>query len=285
MKTKSILFAILFSLLIFKGRSQITLAHTYSTGVMGGNYLFNVIKLSHSGYKYVNPRVSASPWNITLYNMDHTVFKVLPVPTFTANQDYYMISETLFNSNPADVEFLLMQTMSSSVPSPQRATVFDETGAVLFSRDSVWLAGQGQFPVASSAFPYTSTGVKLLLANRYSDRVFVYSLPGELPCSECTDGKISGLYTPSSGGGATTLAFPNPSNNEIKIEYKLPTDNPKAKISFYTIDGKELKIVDIDNHIDYITVTKESLGAASGMYMYKIYNSSKIISTGKVIFE
>lgn len=80
------------------------------------------------------------------------------------------------------------------------------------------------------------------------------------------------------------IAFPNPSDNEIKINYTLPTGS-KAKITFYKEDGKELRTFDIDDHINYITVDKEMLGVQNGLYLFKIYSGSKSISDGKIIIK
>ncbi len=280
MKLKIKLLTLVFTFVFLKGKSQITLDNTYTTTITQNNY-FNIVKLSNSGYKYVNPDFANN--NITLYNLNHTIFKTLIVPTFTAgSQSFYHISETLFNTNPNDVEFIIRQNPTTPIYNV-KILVVNENGTVLFSKDSADLSGAhwlGNTPVS-----YTPSGPKMLLYHRYSTKVFVYTLPGNLVCSDCTNGTITGIPQSGKDPQSNSTAFPNPSKDEIKIKYVLPANSSNAKISFYSIDGKELKTFTIDNHIDYMTIDKEALGGATGIYLYKIYNDAGLISSDKIIFE
>ena len=271
---KTLILMIAFLLVFWNAKSQITLGNTFSTGV-NNNFYFSLVKLSTSGYKYLNPNYSTN--TITLYNLNNTVFKTITFPPGLTPSCHY-ISETLFNTDPSDVELIIRYQSSGG----SKILIINEFGTILFSRDSVDFAGyqnQLQTPIS-----YTPSGVKLLLYNRYTDNVSVYNLPGSLVCNDYTDGAITGKIDNNYNQPVISV-FPNPSIDEIKISYELPSGSPKAYISFYTIEGKELRTYEIDNHINFITINKEALGVLPGIYLYKIFNSAKVISSEKIIFE
>lgn len=277
MKSKTILLTIVFVLFLLKSESQITLDNTYTTGIVN-NINFTIVKLSSSGYKYVSPNQTAK--TITLYNLNHTIFKTIIIPASITNfWSFHFISETLFNTNTSDVECFVRENTPKT-----KCYVIDETGAIIFSKDSADFTNNVyNIPPWLS---YSTGGVKMILHSTVNDKVFIYNLPGNLVCNDCTSGVISSVTELSNSGNPTnSISYPNPSSNEIKIKYALPQDNPKAKISFYSLDGKELKTFDIDNHIDFMTIDKATLGASSGMYLYKIYNTSELIATDKIVFD
>ena len=79
--------------------------------------------------------------------------------------------------------------------------------------------------------------------------------------------------------------FPNPSDNEIKINFDLPNIEESLKITFFSIDGKEIKTLEIDKYIETLVINKEDLGVNNGIFFYKISTPNQIISNGKIIFN
>jgi hypothetical protein len=267
--------ALLLLILCFSIKGQISLDNTYTANNNAG---FTLVKLSNSGYKYVVPNYPAN--SVVLYNLNHTIFKTLTLPTFTGSGESCLyISETLFNTNSSDVEYLLRQFTYNLYTT---IVVANEFGTVLFSKDSVDLAG-GDL-LSTNPVRYTPSGVKLMLFHGFNNKAFVYNLPGNLVCETCREDLPMSLKNSYTDINCNVRAFPNPSDNEVKINYTLPSGS-KAKITFYKEDGKELKTFDIDDHINYLTINKETLGGQTGLYLFKIYNGSKTISDGKIIIK
>jgi len=261
------------------GHSQISVDTTFSINNGGSTVLnirFSMVKLSNSGYKYVIPDLLNN--KITLYNLNHSVFKTLNLPITSTNIYFYDISEDLFDTNPTTVEYLIYYYSTNKI------VIADESGTILLSKDSAQLGGY-MFD-HSQHIVWTPTGVKLLLASSVLAKVYSYNLPGNIVCSDCTNGQITSIMQSSGDNNAEqSLPYPNPTSNSLKIKYTLPKDIQKAKISFYNTQGKELKTMDIDNNFNDITVDKGTLGVTSGIYFYKIYTADKVLSTNKIIFE
>ena len=270
MKQITLLLLLTFCLTV---KGQISLEYTYTSTYP---WELTIIKLSNSGYKYVLPNYASN--SVVLYDLNHTIFKTLTLPTFNMGQTCLYISETLFNTDPSDVEYLLKHYNYSNYVT---VIVGNECGTILFSKDSVELGYD--YYTNDGAVRYTPSGVKLLLYSPFNNNSYVYNLPGNLVCETCSEDLPMSINNSSMYDG-NVIAFPNPSDNEIKINYTLPTGS-KAKITFYKEDGKELRTFDIDDHINYITVDKEMLGVQNGLYLFKIYSGSKSISDGKIIIK
>jgi hypothetical protein len=63
---------------------------------------------------------------------------------------------------------------------------------------------------------YTPSGVKLLLYSPFNNNSYVYNLPGNLVCETCSEDLPMSINNSSMYDG-NVIAFPNPSDNEIKI--------------------------------------------------------------------
>ena len=169
--------------------AQITLENIYPTGSIINKDYIRLVKLSSSGYKYAENSDSV----LTLYNLNHTVFRTIPIPpcpyglissSGVVVRTYY-ISEELFNTNPVDIEYLLFYTDPATIG---HVIVYNETGTVLFSKDTVSFAGSTTGYLNEDFISYTPSGCKMIMSHRYSGAAFVYSLPGFLPCHDCTGG-------------------------------------------------------------------------------------------------
>ncbi|MEP7235364.1 MAG: T9SS type A sorting domain-containing protein, partial [Ignavibacteriota bacterium] len=111
----------------------------------------------------------------------------------------------------------------------------------------------------------TQFGTKLILLDSLNQAA-VFSLPGKLPGSTTK----SSVDPPSivSGNPLPTSAYPNPSNGQMRISYKLPLGVTTGELVIYTADGVEVKRLKVGEGFNDILVTKSDL--SSGSYFYKL---------------
>jgi len=276
---KKLLTSTLLSCFVFCASGQITYEATYPTGAAFVDEL-NIVKLTSSGYKYVVSDTN----NVKIYNLNHSIFQIIPIPyngpygSIYAVSVFY-VSEELFNTNPADIEFLLLfRTSSNSI---QHIYVFDEFGNILFAKDSVGLGGYSG--IEQNAIVYTTGGVKLLLSRQagQGSQAYVYSLPGILPCNDCTNGVITGLAN-DDGNQINKLPnpYPNPTDNSTTIPYTLPEGESTGEIVFYDAAGKEIKRFKVDKTFSQIIISSADL--APGTLYYHL-QTAKNTSEGKTL--
>ena len=273
MKTR---FTIFFFLTSFLLSSQITLDQAYTIPNNNNtNTLFSMVKLSTSGYKYVVPQLQTN--KIYLYNLNHTLFKTLNLATTQSTSIwFYDISEDLFDNNPSTVEYLLFEFNTNKV------IIGNENGTVLISRDTTLLAGGMD---ASTHIKFTPSGLKLLLASSTNNCVYSFNLPGQLTCNDCMGGIVSRISENNENPASQGFVYPNPTDDQITIEYKLPKNVLEAELILFDLNGKVLKNYKLGSQISKIIFTKSDLNLPSGMYIYKIQNSQQIIQDGKIIIK
>ena len=245
---------IIMLLIIASGSSyaQITLENTYPNSGLA----LHLVKLSSSGYKYVISDTST----ITLFNLNHTVFRSINIPPggYTSVFNICYISEELFNTNPTDIEYFLLYSHSS----PGFAKVFDEAGNLLFFQDSVVMYGSPLGRCYEDFISYTSSGYKMMIAHGLGTVASVYSLPGFLPCNDCTNGVITGMVPNNSNLKEGNISnYPNPAKGQTTIEYELPQGITNGDLVFYTIQGQVIKQFKVTNAFHDIIISTAELDA------------------------
>lgn len=270
---------IAFQLMAVSAGAQIALENTYPSST-GAND-FGLVNLSSSGYKYYKNTAGT----ITLYNLNHTVYRSFSIPSqpFTpmTNIGVRFMSEELFNSNAGDIEYLLVyhDTLNFGLAA-RHVRVYDELGNLLFSRDSVDFMNSTNSVIApSNGIVYTDQGVKMILfKGGINAEVEVYSLPGSLPCNECTGGVISGL-SPTTPGDNTQQhqlpnPYPNPTNSTTTIPYELPAGINTGQLIVYDLLGQEVKRYSVTSAFSTIEIAAGEL--ALGTYSYSLQTSAGI---------
>lgn len=245
--------------------AQIVLENTYPSGGFVQNNL-TIVKLSSSGYKY--SLVDTTNKQLTLYNLNHSVFKTITIPVQSLTSYFVLyISETLFDTDPSDIEYLVFPGISAF-----NLRIFDETGATLFSLDSATLSGYNAWLGYNPIFN-TDSGTKMMLIANDGNRV--YSLPGTLQASSTTTDNynLNKLNKTS-----LSYPYPNPSNNFTTIDYKLPEGINHGEIVIYNIQGKEIKRYKVDKTFDHLRISAYELPA--GNYYFNL-RTSRGISEGK----
>jgi len=266
--------SILITIILLSGlfaQAQITLEHTYPTGALPPNYL-SLVKLSSSGYKYVMNNGST----ITLYNLDHTVFRTITIPPLVGwgggTVQIFYISEGLFNTDTSSIAYLLTYVDTNAFNPVVHARVFDQNGNILFSKDSAVAQTGESFYGYAEFISYTPSGFKMIIYDQfeYGTSAYVYSLPGTLPCHDCTNGTITSIAPPITGNGGIAN-YPNPSKGQTTVEYTLPQGITTADLVFYNMAGQELKRYKVTNAFRDILVNTADLDA--GTYYYQIQTS------------
>lgn len=258
-----------------KGVSQITYFGSIPNGVQ-------LCKFS-IGYKYVN--VNVPGLTITFYNLNQTVYKTLALPSHPSFANYVVsyVTDKLFDLDTT-IEYAV--TLSNSSPTSNQTYIYDESGTVLLFKDSAALWQSTYVPAALKNgdciyFDGFATRMKLIYyPTATSTSAILYTLPGGLPCTECSQGVISGI---AEGGGDSQQEaqfYPNPSSNHLKLLYKLPPGAKKAYIKVYDMTGKLVQDMEITNDFDSILLPANY---NNGLYLYSLVVDGTLIKNEKIV--
>lgn len=270
---------ICFTLTTLGVKSQIVLENTYTKSIW-------LDKFHLSGYKYVEFN-NASSAIINIYNTNHTVYKSITIPTpgFTySTRKIGYVSEQLFDLDTL-IEYVVSYLVT--IPNYSKLFIYNELGATVFYRDSA-SAYQDNPPNSSSFYNgevihFNGTWTKMTVVQGVSalTKYEVYSLPGTIPCVECSSGIITGLTpTDEELKKIEPIIYPNPTSGELKLNYKLPLGCTKAKILIFDLNGKQVKEYTITDTFTNILLPE---AFNDGMYLYSIKVNNEIIKTEKII--
>jgi hypothetical protein len=214
--------------------------------------------------------------------LNHTVFRTINIPHLGSSGTVWIsyVSEELFNTNPADIEYFVEFAQPGS--SVQRSRIYDEAGTLLFSKDTtstVQTANNGN----ENFISYTPSGWKMILYNiTYGDNAYVYSLPGFLPCQDCTNGVITSIATENNHPKEGNITnYPNPSSSQTTIEYELPQGTTIADLVFYNMAGQQVKSFKVSNAFHDIIISTTDLEA--GTYYYQLQTAQGFKAGKKMI--
>ena len=266
-------------LLNLTAHAQIVFENTYSNSLPGFGQL-GVVNLSASGYKYMISDTA----QITLYNLNHSVFRTIQIPA--QNDMYYptfrvlYVSEELFNLNPGDIEFMI--TYQSNSTNEYRIRVYNEAGNLEFGRDSFLVQTMLGYGLQQTGIMYTSSGVKMIITHQVTYAAEVYSLPGSLPCNECSGGVISGIQGQTfSETQKIGDPYPNPTNGTTTIPYELPEGVNTGTLIIYDLLGREVKRYTVTGAFSTLEIQSGEL--APGTYQYNLVTSQRIIPGKRIV--
>jgi hypothetical protein len=99
------------------------------------------------------------------------------------------------------------------------------------------------------------------------------------------DGGKGKIEYPAKGQGAMLYQnAPNPFSTETEIGVSLPSDIQNANLIFYTIDGKQLKVLPLSNRGDFsVKVQVSELNNNNGVCMYALMADGKIIDSKRLL--
>lgn len=253
-------------LFLLRADAQITLENTYPVAFNNNTgSSFGLDYYSYLGYKYFYVNNAAN--TITIYNLNHSVNRVITIPAQPTAYSVSYLTTQLFDTDSTDFEYIVE---SGAVTGTK---VYDENGAVLLQADSFFLWDGGyNSPTGKLMQPImnTNNGTKLLLTqiNQLSTKIF--ALPGMLPCPPC--GNLAGPEPPLSAGEdqqqGLSQPYPNPSTGSVHIAYELPEGQNSGEIVFYDVAGNEVKRLRVDRNFQDIILTTSDLSA--GTYYYQL---------------
>ncbi|HOZ87025.1 MAG TPA: T9SS type A sorting domain-containing protein [Bacteroidia bacterium] len=275
-------------LVLFIGNlgAQITFDNSYTSPLA-----ISLDKLQFSGYKYV--KVNIQNLKIELYNINHSLFKTISIPTQTAPiQSVSYVSENLFDTDNL-VEFVV-STYTSSFSGPSQSfkakvQIYKENGTLLFSRDSTSIS-QSNNPIFNNTngiyFDGQNTKMRLqIYAPNFPSTIKteIYTLPGSIPCIECSStGTVSGISSPGNPGQNNPIFYPNPVTDQLKLKYELPKDYKTADINIYDLQGKLIETFKVTDTFDFIYLPSDY---NNGLYLYTLNVDGKAIKTEKIILN
>lgn len=231
---------------------------------------------------------------ITIFNYDGTVFKSIsiPPPNVPYSSYYvYWISETLFDTDSTDIEYVqLIHGTGVGASNPDFVRIYDENSNLLFTKDSVSLGGSriandAALPISSSFQIYMVDTIAYMELQRQpylnNEESFIYTIPGRLDNACCCDqGFATGGVTHGEGSerNYSLSSFPNPASQSVRVFYDLPEGISHGTLIFYDLHGNEVRRFEVSNLLSYILVSTENL--PSGTYVYRIATLNGI-SDGK----
>jgi hypothetical protein len=290
--------SIIISLLIvfgFQLRSQILLENSYSMSNNNFKSTLSLIKLEVSGEKYLLYNIKSK--QLKLYNLDHSVFKIInvpPIPRYSAGNFDSLISvaylsEKLFNNDDL-IEFVVFDdTFYPNIFNSTFASmaIFNEQGSNLFNGDSLMISTNGQrapigYGLLEADFIYnTVSGAKMILFS-FKNNILsqnVYSLPGTLLCEQC--GGPSGLINHNPNINLNNNPYPNPTNEKITIPFHFTNGENSGKIIIYDIYGKSIKEYNVDDTFDKLILDTHEFSA--GTYFYNFITNNGVSYGKKII--
>jgi len=235
-------------------------------------------KLNNNETKYYND--SNSTINATnkllLYNLDGSLYKTIQIPpnpnAILSGIDW--ISQTLFDNDASNIEYLVFYQKDSASFLQYQAKVIREDGTILLDEinaDSYYFIGFGHYVPLIYA---TEKGPKLMLDYTYAYGQYyqtkVFSLPGVIP------NKVEDNYQvpPSS-----LSIYPNPNNGSFFIKIR-GGKSEETVIDLYTLTGSLINTYKSDNNLIHI----EKYGLPEGEYFLN-KRGLGINSTAKMIIK
>lgn len=265
-------------LFLLRADAQITLENTYPVAFNNNTgSSFGLDYYSYFGYKYFYVNNAAN--TITIYNLNHSVNRVITIPAQPTAYSVSYLTTQLFDTDSTDFEYIVE---SGAVTGTK---VYDENGAVLLQADSFFLWDGGyNSPTGKLMQPImnTNNGTKMLLTKIDQLLTKIFALPGMLPCPPCGNLSVS---PPLSAGDSELFQglsepFPNPANGAVRIDYQLPEGTDSGEIVFYDLTGQEVKRVRVDRNFAWIEMDTAEL--AAGTYSYQLLAGGQV-SPGKKI--
>ena len=275
-------------------RGQFVLEHDYDSSSQQLKY----VNFRFNGEKYVRtsfPRTSGGGASsvitpeIDIYNLNHSLWKTIPLAGLPRNPDnatlstsygLLYISDGLFNKDSL-VEFLFTTAeqviINGSSTTRFETYVFNENLELLF-RDSIAGPWYSNLEVPQTYLPIvnTSQGTKMILNGGPSNVARVYGLAGLLT----TVAEPNGSGNSKDDEGFFKL-FPNPSSNQVTVQYQLPADIATAQLVFYDVAGNRVKQFTVDHSFGDLLLSTADL--AAGTYYCRVETAKGSLSGKKMI--
>jgi hypothetical protein len=290
---------VLFVCLLFvfsRVSAQISLISSITTSNAPDPILPYLTKFHMSGYKYVT--VDYANLVIKVYNTNFSLFKTIAFPAtvggVTLNNGNFTVahlSQQLFDLDSLLEYTMNVYTLGSIIKA--KFYVFKENGTQIFFRDSAMtentIAVHDKAIFNQEQLHFNGTGAVLRLQKTpyasgqgFSPTYLFYSLPGSLPCSDCSSGVVTGKQSIAGSETTNAVFYPNPVTDQLKLKYELPKDYKTADIKIYDLQGKLIETFKVTDTFDFIYLPSDY---NNGLYLYSLSVDGKTIKTEKVILN
>lgn len=259
--------------------TSLTLAQYPVLGSTSNWMLSGLTSLSIAGPKFIgwgpNGNVNDASY---IYNLDLTLYRAMPLPPLPAgwafSQPVY-VTEALFDTDPATIEYMVIA--SGSGPAQHDARVYREDGTLLFSAPSSHLQANGW-----SMPPIISTTIagSFMVLHDLNAGTTVYHLPGQLPCNDCSG---MAMATPGDPIAAPANGFnilPNPAIGVAQFTYDRAPEMVDAELLVHAINGAEVMRMPIDG-TGRQTIALDTLPAAS--YLCRIVKAGQLFGAVRLV--
>jgi hypothetical protein len=248
-----------FFLICLNGHSQITEDFVKSFHL----FYFNI---NNSDTKYIEYDLNKidTTNEFSIYNSDGSLFKIIQIPQRYDPTSHIItlewISETLFDNNPSNIEYLVYYGYGTSPSSGYQARIIREDASILLDEMDAVAFGFIAFYSWSPMIYSTNEGSKLMLDYQNSGGYYqtkVFSLPGNIPTP---------VQENLNQSNSRITAFPNPNNGSFYINFQT-VDEECQQIDLYTSSGK------------LINTFKSSGGNPLHFYTYGLSNGMYLLTT------
>lgn len=216
---------------------------------------------------------------INLFNLDHSPFVTVTVPSLMINEGEYRvgyITWALFDCDTSMFEYVVQ-------PAHWRNTfyIYRQDGTLLFKQDSTigpWCVGCFALSYYQQPIYNTPAGAKLLLAKADSvgfyKTIDVYALCGTLPVNAQITDAVSTAHV---------KAFPNPTDLTINFEISPPNNIEKFELVVFDSNGREQNRKSVGPGDDKYSLDVNNL--SSGAYFYSLFSRIQKLESGKFIIS
>lgn len=259
-------------------KAQIIYEHTYPGPQSPSEARPVVINMGGSdGYKYLY--VDYQTNQLRLFNLDHSNFATVTVPTLLTNNSEYRIGYvtwSLFDCDTTMFEYAVLPSIWKNT-----FCIYRQDGSVVFKKDStlaIWCVGCYDRSYEQLPIYNTPVGAKLLLSKSdslgFSKTIDVYSLCGSLPTN---------VSLTNAGSTSHLKVFPNPTDMTVNFEVT-PTNNfEKLELVVFDITGQEIRRETVGQGYRLYTLDVSYL--PSGTYPFSLYSNGQKLDSGKFIIS
>jgi hypothetical protein len=259
-----------FLVISINGLAQITLDFQTNHSL----FYFNLNSNETKYFYYYVPTINSTN-QLPIYNLDGSIFKTIQIPSHPNSYitGIEWISESLFDNDPSNIEYLAFYRIDSSSFYQGNTKVIREDGTILLDEMN---AKYNSFFDWGSWYPFvynTEAGPKLMLDYTYANESYfqtkVFSLPGGMP----TDVQNELLEN-----NHKLSLFPNPNNGSFFIKFQSNEQN-KNIIDLYSIDGKLIDTYETSSNVTHI----DNYGLSNGIYLLDARSTNKYSKTKLII--
>ena len=209
-----------------------------------------------------------------IYNLDFTLYTTFSYPlgyeSFNSFNHPVLLTRSLFDCDSTQLEFMMIGTNDNGV---NQIKIFHEDGTEFFSLDNYQLVLYGIGNLNDRNLVSTSDGTYISFSVGIgSTTKRIYKFCGQLPQTlpRNAEGEIiTGLVGFESGTSGFKIS-PNPSRDQIKLEYDLE-ENKEGTVTLFSQTGQIVKEVRLGPAFDFIYLNISDL--EQGTYIARILSA------------